>query len=139
MSMQQGWQTARPALTGAEPQLFVADLKVSCDFFMQKLGFAVVFVYGEPPFYGQVMRDGARLNLRCVGAPVFDIARRERESLLSASMTVDVTAGIERLYAEFAPTGVSFHQTLETQPWGAKDFIVRDPDGNLLHFAGPAE
>jgi hypothetical protein len=69
----------------------------------------VFFVYGEPPFYGQVMRDGARLNLRCVGAPVFDIARRERESLLSASMTVDATADIERLYAEFAPTGVSFH------------------------------
>jgi hypothetical protein len=45
----------------------------------------------------------------------------------------------ERLYAEFAPTGVSFHQTLETQPWGAKDFIVRDPDGNLPHFAGPAK
>jgi hypothetical protein len=35
MSMQQGWQTARPALTGAEPQLFVADLRVSCDFFTQ--------------------------------------------------------------------------------------------------------
>jgi hypothetical protein len=23
--------------------------------------------------------------------------------------------------------------------WGAKTFIVKDPDGNLLLFAGPAE
>ncbi len=26
-----------------------------------------------------------------------------------------------------------------TARWGAKDFIVKDPDGNLLLFAGPAE
>ena len=130
---------SRAFLTVAEPQLFVADIKASCDFFTQKLGFEVVFVYGEPPFYGQVMRDGARLNLRCVDRPVLDAAYRERESLLSATMTVDTVADIERLFAEFAPTGVSFHQTLQTQSWGAKDFIVRDPDGNLLHFAGPAE
>jgi catechol 2,3-dioxygenase-like lactoylglutathione lyase family enzyme len=129
----------RPALGAAEPQLFVADIKASCDFFTQKLGFAVVFVYGDPPFYGQVMRDGARLNLRCVDTPVFDNARRERESLLSATMTVETTDDIERLFAEFASVGVPFHQTLETQPWGAKDFVVRDPDGNLLHFAGPAD
>jgi catechol 2,3-dioxygenase-like lactoylglutathione lyase family enzyme len=139
MSMQGYSRAARPALAGVEPQLFVADIKAACDFFTQKLGFSVVFVYGEPPFYGQVMRDGARLNLRCVDRPVFDAAYRERESLLSATVTVDTVEDIDRLFAEFAPAGVSFHQTLQTQPWGAKDFIVRDPDGNLLCFAGPAE
>jgi hypothetical protein len=35
--------------------------------------------------------------------------------------------------------GVVFHQTLRKEPCGAKTFIVRDPDGNLLLFAGPAE
>src|SRR3982074_3399807 len=43
-------------LPGAEPQLFVADIKSSCAFFTAKLGFAVVFSYGEPPFYAQVQR-----------------------------------------------------------------------------------
>jgi catechol 2,3-dioxygenase-like lactoylglutathione lyase family enzyme len=132
-------QAQRPALTGVEPQLFVSDIKRTCDFFAQRLGFEVVFVYGEPPFYGQVMRDGARLNLRCLDAPVFDAARREREILLSATMTVDTADDIARLFAEYTSAGVSFHQTLETQDWGTKDFIVRDPDGNLLCFAGPAE
>jgi uncharacterized glyoxalase superfamily protein PhnB len=128
----------RPVLTAAEPQLFVADIKASCDFFIEKLGFAIVFVYGEPPFYGQVMRDAARLNLRCVDRPVLDNALRERESLLSASMTVDTADDIERLFREFQSAGVAFHQTLAKQPWGAIDFIVKDPDGNLLMFAGPA-
>jgi uncharacterized glyoxalase superfamily protein PhnB len=32
--------------------------------------------------------------------------------------------------------GVRFHQTLRTEPWGARTFIVRDPEGNLILFAG---
>jgi catechol 2,3-dioxygenase-like lactoylglutathione lyase family enzyme len=130
---------AGPVIVAAEPQLFVADIKASCDFFTQRLGFAIVFGYGEPPFYAQVKRDGARLNLRCVDAPVVDGALRERESLLSASMTVATADEIKQLFLEFQSGGVLFHQTLRAEPWGARDFIVKDPDGNLLLFAGPAE
>src|SRR5258708_6992403 len=50
----------------AEPQLFVTDIKRSCKFFGEKLGFSVVFSYGDPPYYAQVGRDGARVNLRYV-------------------------------------------------------------------------
>jgi hypothetical protein len=31
---------------------------------------------------------------------------------------------------------VLFHQTLKSEPWGARTFIVRDPDGNLILFSG---
>ncbi|HEX4553406.1 MAG TPA: VOC family protein [Xanthobacteraceae bacterium] len=109
---------ARPVLTSAEPQLFVADIMASCDFFAQKLGFAIVFVYGEPPFYAQVRRDGARLNLRCVDAPLIDGARRERESLLSASITLATADEIKQLFLELQAAGVAFHQTLKAEPWG---------------------
>ncbi|SRR6266545_1199121 len=87
--MAQAQQAAtRPILTAAEPPLFVADIKRSCDFFTGKLGSSVAFVYGDPPFYAQVRRDRAALNLRCVHDPVFDGARREREHLLSAAITI---------------------------------------------------
>ncbi len=59
-----------PILNSTEAHLFVADIKTSCDFYSGKLGFTVAFVYGDPPFYGQVTRDQARLNLRVVGEPV---------------------------------------------------------------------
>jgi catechol 2,3-dioxygenase-like lactoylglutathione lyase family enzyme len=131
--------STRPVLTAAEPQLFVSDIKTSCDFFTAKLGFAVAFIYGEPPFYAQVRRDGAQLNLRHVDAPVIDPALRDRESLLSASLTVASSDAIKQLFLEFQAAGVAFNQPLKREPWGAKDFIVQDPDGNLLLFAGPAE
>src|SRR5271170_6336900 len=38
----------RPILNSTEAQLFVADIKASCDFYTDKLGFTVAFVYGDP-------------------------------------------------------------------------------------------
>ncbi len=131
--------STRPVLTAAEPQLFVSDIKAACDFFTAKLGFSVAFIYGEPPFYGQVQRDAARLNLRHVDAPLVDPALRDRESLLSASITVGTAEDITQLFLEFQAAGVTFAQPLKHEPWGAKDFIVQDPDGNLVLFAGPAK
>ena len=131
--------SARPVITAVEPQLFVSDIQAACDFFTAKLGFSVAFVYGEPPFYAQVQRDAARLNLRHIDAPLIDPALRDRESLLSASITVGTAEDIKHLYLEFQTASVTFAQPLKHEPWGAKDFIVRDPDGNLVLFAGPAK
>jgi catechol 2,3-dioxygenase-like lactoylglutathione lyase family enzyme len=130
---------SRAVITAAEPQLFVAGIKASCDFFVKTLGFTIVFTYGDPPFYAQVRRDGARLNLRCIEQSVIDPVFRDREELLSASLTVARAEEIELLFLEFQAAGATFFQTLKREPWGASDFIIRDPDGNLLLFAGPAE
>jgi len=129
---------AKATIVGAEPQLFVTDIQRSCEFFQRRLGFSLVFSYGDPPFYAQVGRDAARLNLRCVERPVIESAVREREELLSVSMTVATADEIKLLFLEFQSAGVTFHQKLKKQPWGARNFIVKDPDGNLLLFAGPA-
>jgi catechol 2,3-dioxygenase-like lactoylglutathione lyase family enzyme len=129
---------ATPELTEVEAELFVADIKASCAFFADKLGFTVVFTYGEPPFYGQVKRDRVRLNLRMVCEPVFVGDIREREQLLGASMTVDSAAEIRQLFLDYQSADVDIFQPLKQEPWGARTFIVRDPDGNLLLFAGPA-
>jgi len=127
---------SKATLLAAEPQLFVADVDASCNFYTKKLGFNVAFTYGEPHFYGQVFRDRARLNFRHLDEPAIPTELRDREHLLSASITVD---DAEPLFLEFQATGVAFHQTLQTEPWGARTFIVRDPDGNLILFAGRAQ
>lgn len=123
-------------LVAAEPQLFASDIRESCEFYTQKLSFQVAFLYGEPPFYAQVFRDGARLNLRHVDGPVFDSQFRVKErDALSATITLD---DAKPLFLEFQASGVTFHRTLKTEPWGARTFIVQDPDGNLIQFAGDA-
>lgn len=122
--------------TTAEPQLYVRDLVASSTFYSRMLGFSVAFMHGDPPFYGQVVRGGARLNLRQVDAPVFDPLRRDAEQLLAASIALDDAS---ELFREYQAAGVEFVQPLRTESWGARTFIVRDPDGNLLLFAGRSE
>ena len=122
-----------PGRLAAEACVFVADIAASCAFYMEKLGFRVAFTYGEPPFYGQVVRDEARLNLRCVSTPVIDPQRRDQEELVSAVITLD---DAKPLFLEFQAAGAQFHQLLRTEPWGARTFIIRDPDGNLILFSG---
>ena len=54
-------------------------------------------------------------------------------------MTVDTANEIKQLFLEFQSANVTFFQTLKNEPWGARNFIIKDPDGNLLLFAGPAD
>ncbi len=128
---------AEAVIAATAAQLFVSDIDASCAFFKERLGFEIVFVYGTPPFYAQVRRDRGLLNLKQVDAPVIDPALRDREQLLSADLGLASRAAIEALSTEYQSAGVSFFQPLRKEPWGALTFIVKDPDGNLLLFAGP--
>jgi catechol 2,3-dioxygenase-like lactoylglutathione lyase family enzyme len=108
---------SKATIVSAEPQLSVTDIKRSCEFFCEKLGFTLIFSYGKPPYYAQVGRDAARLNLRCVERPVIEAMARDREELLSVSMTVATADEIKLLFLELQSAGVAFHQTLKKQPW----------------------
>jgi catechol 2,3-dioxygenase-like lactoylglutathione lyase family enzyme len=130
--------TPHPILNAIEAQLLVANIKHSCDFYTGKLGFAVHFIYGDPPHYAQVFRDNARINLQLVGEPVLAGDIRKREHLLCASITVATANEIKQLFLDYQAAEVPFQQALKREPWGATTFIVSDPDENLILFAGPA-
>lgn len=128
-----GGRTAK-TIIGAEPQLFVSDVDRALAFFVEMLGFAVAFAWGEPASYAQVVREGARINLRHVDGPAFDAGFRSREAdALSVTVTVE---GIDALFAEYEAKAVPFHQSLRTERWEARTFIVSGPDANLIAFAG---
>lgn len=121
----------KKALNEAVPILFVRDVTTAAAFYEQKLGFQIDFLYGDPPFYGAVSRDRARLHLRFVERPNFQELAAREESLILATIEVgDVAA----LFQEFEERGADLPQPLVRQPWGGLDFHVRDPDGNVLSF-----
>jgi|SRR5580698_6141097 catechol 2,3-dioxygenase-like lactoylglutathione lyase family enzyme len=128
-----------PTLTSIAAHLYVRDLKSSIDFFTTKLGFTLDFIYGDPPFYAQVSRDSAHFALRHMDEPVFVGDIRQREDLLSASITLAAAAEIQQLFLTYQAAGVPIAQPLRTEPWQAQTFVIKDPDGNLILFAGPAD
>lgn len=81
---------------------------------------------------GQARKVG--LNLRHVDALPFDVAERAREDLLAATIVV---RNVKALFLAYEAAGLELHQRYREQPWGAHDFVVADPDGNLVHFASP--
>ncbi|MFX4272535.1 VOC family protein [Propionibacteriaceae bacterium Y1685] len=119
----------------ASAQVFVTDFARAITFYRTLLGFDVVFTYGEPPFYGEVRRGEASFNLRHVDESPFVADVREREQLLSASI---VTTNAKELFGEFEAAGVDFQERLQLKPWGSNEFVVRDPDGNLILFGTPS-
>lgn len=125
---------AAPNLCCAQPQLVASDVARLAEFYRDSLGFRIDYLYGEPPFYGLVSRDGAHLNLRQLCGNVIDQESREKEQFLSAAIP---TENVKSLFLEYQGNGVTFFQKLKRQPWDADDFIVKDPDGNLICFASP--
>jgi uncharacterized glyoxalase superfamily protein PhnB len=115
----------------AMPMLYVADVRRAAGHYERVLGFQAV-LEGEPPFYAEVRRGGARLALRHTHRPVFDAsARAEEELLWQASIGV---RGVKALYLEYVAAGATISTPLRREPWGVWDFAVEDSEGNLIGF-----
>jgi catechol 2,3-dioxygenase-like lactoylglutathione lyase family enzyme len=115
----------------AIPMLYVADVRRAVDHYKRVLGFEAA-PEGDPPFYAEVWRGGARLALRHTHRPVFDAAARADEELLwQASIGV---RGVKALYLEYVAAGATISTPLRREPWGTWDFALEDPDGNLIGF-----
>jgi catechol 2,3-dioxygenase-like lactoylglutathione lyase family enzyme len=115
----------------AIPMLYVADVRRAADHWERVLGFKPV-LEGDPPFYGEVWRGGARLALRFTHRPVFDAeARADEELLWQASIGV---RAVKALYLEYIAAGATIATPLRREPWGTWDFAVEDSEGNLIGF-----
>jgi catechol 2,3-dioxygenase-like lactoylglutathione lyase family enzyme len=113
-----------PSLDSAAPILASLDIERTVSFFCSRLGFSRVYV--EPGAWGIVTRDAIQIHFW----PCSD-----RHIAENTSCRIHVT-GIEQLYSEFEPLGVVHpNAPLGSKPWGAVEFGVLDPDGNLITFA----
>lgn len=120
-----------PSIVRALPVMFVRDVPAAATFYRDTLGFSIDFLHGTPPFYGAVSRDGATLHLKFVHGSVLTPGPDD-DGLISAFLVVEDVAA---LYGQYVAAGATFNQALTTQPWGWRDFVVADVDGNGLCFA----
>jgi uncharacterized glyoxalase superfamily protein PhnB len=115
----------------ARPFVFVRFVASALPYYVDTLGFRVEFAYGSPPFYAEVERDGVRLCLRYTREALIDAERARREDVVVASFEV---TDAQALYRELSDRGAVFSQPLRVEPYGARSFVVDDPDGNRLLF-----
>jgi catechol 2,3-dioxygenase-like lactoylglutathione lyase family enzyme len=120
-----------PTFLGTVPILFVRDVAKAVAFYVDRLGFQIDFLHGNPPFYGSVSRDRSCLHLRFVHDPNFAALAAREKSLILATIEV---RHVKMLFEGYEHRGVEFSQRLVRQAWGGIDFHVRDLDGNVISF-----
>jgi uncharacterized glyoxalase superfamily protein PhnB len=107
-------QPSLPTLRSIAPRFPVGDMEQALAFYA-RLGFAPTTRSGE---FAMVARD--RISLR------FTVS--EGHSVCWIGVT-----NIEALYQQYLPTG-AIQSPLTSQPWGMKEFFLRDPFRSLLLF-----
>lgn len=125
-------QAATPTLTDAISIVPVRDVRATAAFYADTLGFETVEVYDDPGF-GIVRRDSAVIHL--LGT---DDAGALEATATNIAIYIWVN-GLDRLWSALAPALESLPEGRVRapfdQPYGVREFHVKDPDGCLLFFA----
>ena len=109
------------------PVLPSKDVAAAVAFYVQRLGFALLFQDAEDPRYVGVGRDQVELHLQWHDP--------EEWSAVERPMLRFVVADVETLFEEYRTQDV-FHSgtAIRDTPWGTREFAFYDRDGNGLTF-----
>jgi catechol 2,3-dioxygenase-like lactoylglutathione lyase family enzyme len=120
-------QNAAPQVTcdRMHAGLTVGDIKEAVDFYTQKLGFTLGFFWGDPP-------DMAGVNLGNVSVHLFK-GQRNAEPERGARVYF-VIENVDELYEFHRSNGVDTLAPPANQVYELRDYLVKDPYGNILGF-----
>ena len=113
-------------LTAAAAVFAVSDMQASLAWYRDRLGFNVHFTWEEPVSYACLCQDSVDLHLATTRSP--DSLTIGRGNLCVFVRDVDA------LYARLVTAGVMIPQPPQDWPYGMREFVVTDPDGNRLIF-----
>jgi uncharacterized glyoxalase superfamily protein PhnB len=120
-------------LHGVQPVLPVRDVAASAEFFRDVLGFEIDFLHGDPPSHGRVMKgDGT------YGQPIYiHLSKARPEDVRpSGELRIHVGRDLDGLFEAYRAHGVELVFAPVSQPWGLREFAVRERDGHVLRFCG---
>jgi len=109
------------------PQFRITDARRSIPFYVDGLGFQIDWEHRfEPgfPVFMQLTRAGQTLFL----------TEHSRDCQVGGAAYF-VVPDVDACYAEFMARGVVPTEPPANMPWGPREMVVTDPDGNRLRFA----
>src|SRR4051794_7671179 len=124
----------RPKVLTTTPLLVVSDLQRAIDFYCNKLGFGNPGVWGEPPCFAMMHRDGFELML--------SLTEGEAKPAPNGHGVWDVYIRVSDVGAEMAEleaAGVKIDKGPTTMPYGMKEIEILDPDGFRICVAENVE
>jgi uncharacterized glyoxalase superfamily protein PhnB len=121
-----------PKLTETASVLLVKDVVVSSEYFRAKLGFEDISLFGKPPNFAIVRRDGIGVMLAQKPKGVEHRANWEIvEKTWNVYFWVD---DADAIYKELQQRGAKIDYTIYNTPWGTREFGVQDLDNHDIAF-----
>ena len=114
-----------------QPVLAVPDIAQTVAFYRDVLGFAVDFMYGNPPTHAAVFQG----EWSCEGARIqFTHTEHNQTQPPAGWLYFFVLEDIDGLFARYVAGGAKVIATPQSQPWGMREFTIADCNGYLLRF-----
>jgi catechol 2,3-dioxygenase-like lactoylglutathione lyase family enzyme len=124
-------------LTYISPFFIVSDVKDSVSFYVNKLGFEVLYIGPEgDPFYAMVGREHISIMLKAIADDIKPIPNHTRHEWVRWDAYIS-TADPDALFEEYTVRDVMFHQPIRDDGDGLRGFEVADADGYVLFFGRP--
>ena len=108
----------------------MSDLAASRDFYVEHLSFGLDFVFREPAFYMGLVRDKLEMHLIDEQPP------NARQPAGGGYLNI-LTGEVDNLYQLLIAAGVKMLVSVGDREYGLRDFMIGDPDGNVLIFGTP--
>jgi catechol 2,3-dioxygenase-like lactoylglutathione lyase family enzyme len=122
---------ARAELLRGAPYFPVADVAAAGEYYRAVLGFECEYAAGDPPIFAVYSRSGAPIMFRQVDQPGLICPNERQGGTWDVFFWVD---DVMKLHAELAGAGATVVYAPVVQPYGMKEFAVRDPNGYVLGF-----
>ena len=113
------------------PCLMVADVVRAHEYYAERLGFRSPRMWGDPPTFCITERDGLELMLAQVDEGKSVHPNADNEGRIDVYFWVE---DADALHGELRDKGADVIGEPETQPYGMREFLIRDPDGHVLAF-----
>lgn len=107
----------------------------SLDFYERILGMRRIAGWDRPDSRGVLLAASPTAIVEIIGVPEGDARGYERPSGMLLMLEVDDADGA---YERLTRMGARVEAPPHAQPWGHRLFVVRDPDGVVIHIHSPA-
>lgn len=107
------------------PTLPVSDLARAHRFYTEVLGFVAPWGWGDPPVYGGVQAAEGEL-------PAFHLS--VKQGAFEPGEAYVIVDDVDALFAQVKEAGGTFRHEVGDRDYGMRDFMVVDPDGNVISF-----
>lgn len=116
----------------AVPVICTDDIIKSLTYYQDVLGFTFDFQYGEPPVYAGVNSGDAEIYFNF--SP--ELVKTLKERGLNPDIFIWVT-NVDYLFNIHVKNGAEIVEPISDRPWGARQYVVKEPNGYFLKFAQP--